>query len=151
MHEIVLAGKPAYREVGWGLKRGTENTVQAMEVIDGALLTAVAPPSSQTVGLTILATPTEQSSLVLKAGPGNLFGVCATSNTAGYLMLFDAVAAPANGAVQPKKVWAIGAGGSFAMSCDIPLSMAVGITLVFSSTGPFNKTATPCFMSGEAM
>jgi hypothetical protein len=68
--------------------------------------------------------------------------------------LFDAAAAPADGAVTPRRVWSIPAGGTLEVGFPTPLRMAVGAVLVFSSTGPFLKTTNSgsnAFMTGEVL
>lgn len=151
MSDVPLPGGPSFGGYIWALKAGTTNTAQTIQSIGGALLVTTAGSSAAAQGIATVATATAQSSLVLKASPGNFYGANATSTAAGYLMLFDATSAPADGTVTPKKVWAVAANGSCSIAFDLPLVMAVGITLVFSSTGPFTKTAATCFMSGEAI
>lgn len=117
--------------------------VESIEIPTGVAANALTPS----------ATAVAASSLVLKASAGNLYGVqIATGGTAGYLMLFNAVAAPADGVVTPIKVYSIAANASLEVGYDIPLRFGTGITAVFSSTGPFTKTASAtAFISGEVV
>ena len=96
-------------------------------------------------------TATAAGSLVLKAAAGNVYGVhICTGAQAGYLMLFDAVAAPADGTVTPERVYVVAANSSFSLQLSYPIRCAAGITLVFSSTGPFTKTiSATAFLAGD--
>lgn len=86
-------------------------------------------------------TPVAAGSLVAKAKPGNLYGFnVTTGGSAGYLMLFDDVTVPAEGAVTPKRVISIAANTTLDRSFTNPLRFNKGIVLVFSTTGPFTKT-----------
>jgi len=99
---------------------------------DGTSTTGIAPASSTAA----------ESCRVLKASPGNVYSVSGYIGAAGFLMLFDATSAPADGAVTPK-AWAYAsAAGSWSMSYgSVPAVMATGITICASSTGPLTKTA----------
>lgn len=106
---------------------------------------------STAVALASVSTPAAASNLVLRAAPCNFYGaqVC-TAAVAGYLMLFDAIAAPPDGTVTPKKVWAVAANTAIELDYVPPIRMSTGAVLVFSSTGQFTKTASAtAFMSGE--
>jgi len=137
-----------------GLDQAIPGVVKNLQIVieDGAVRTTNGPTGASGAALTSTATGAASSSVVLKAAPGNFFGANCTATVSGYLMLFDSVAAPADGTVTPKKVWAMSAGSSIEVGYFVPLRMAVGVTLVFSSTGPFTKTASAtAFMSGEAL
>lgn len=78
---------------------------------------------------------------VAKAAPGTLYGLNVVAGAAaGFIMLFDAVAAPADGAVTPKKVIPLAANGYYENHWDRGLKFAVGIVVVYSTTGPYAKT-----------
>lgn len=81
-----------------------------------------------------------ESSHVLKAAPGSFIGGHVTATGAGFLMLFDAVAAPADGAVAPKTCVAVAANTS--VNIVNPQPFLTGVVAVFSSTGCFTKTAS---------
>ena len=104
-----------------------------------------------TVSLPSTSTSSAASSIVLKSAPGSLVTLDVVAGAvAGYIMLFDATAAPADGAVSPKWVFAMAAGGALTEDWTNPLSFATGIVAVFSSTGPFIKTASAtAFMAGQ--
>lgn len=94
------------------------------------------------------------ATLVLKSSAGSLFSVNITIGaTSGYLMLFDATAAPADGAVTPKLcryVKSDATSGATALQWNNPLTFATGISAAFSSTGCFTKTAaTAAFIGGQ--
>jgi hypothetical protein len=66
-------------------------------------------------------------------------------------MIFDAASAPADGTVTPKLVEAIAANASIQQSLRTPIRFSTGITMVFSTTGPFTKTASAtAFLAGDA-
>jgi hypothetical protein len=121
---------------------------------NSAMLVAQAPVNDVNGALASVTTAAANTALVLKAAPGNLYGANCTPSAAGYLMLFDAAAAPADGAVTPRRVWSIPAGGTLEVGFPTPLRMAAGAVLVFSSTGPFLKTTNSgsnAFMTGEVL
>lgn len=97
------------------------------------LAAAAVPSSAQTA--------VAAGSLIAKASSGNVYGyeVCAGAS-AGYLMLFDSATVPADGTVAPRRVHAIAANASLSRSFNPPIRCPAGITLVFSTTGPFTKT-----------
>jgi hypothetical protein len=91
-------------------------------------------------------------SLVVKAAPCDLYDVNAVAGaSAGFVMLFDAVAAPADGTVTPVRVWPLAANAGLQVGFHKPLQMKVGCVLVFSTTGPFTKTVSAtAFLGGAA-
>lgn len=97
-----------------------------------------------------------EASRILKATPGTLYWLtCNIGATSGWLMLFDLVGVPSDGGVAPDFATYIssdGVGGL--LSLTLP-TMGIsfpkyGIVAVFSSTGPFTKTAsaTASFFAG---
>lgn len=110
------------------------------------LLLCSAPFASDVPGgLTPVKSTAAESSHLLctSAGDGcKLYGLSVTNGaTAGYVLLFDAVAAPSNGAVTPVKCYAMPApGDTLAMSADPPIRFPTGIVAVYSSTGCFTQT-----------
>lgn len=122
---------------------------------NGRLLTggASAPSALASDAIVPVATAAAAGSLVIKASAGNLYSVqVATGATAGYLLLFNATAAPADGAVTPVKAYSIAATSSLDVKFDPPLRFSTGITAVFSTTGPFIKTiSATAFISAEAV
>ena len=113
-----------------------------------------APNATSAAGIAPSATSALAGSLVLKASAGNLYGLTVTTSTvAGYVMLFNATSAPADGAVTPTKCIYLGAAPStVAISWRSgPASYySTGITAVFSTTGCFTKTASAtAFLDGD--
>jgi len=117
----------------------------------GVISTAIAPHSAASGALASSATSVVASSLILKASAGNLYGFNVVSGaSAGYLLIYDSATVPADGATTPKRAYVIAANASMSVSFEIPRRFASGIVLVFSTTGPFLKTASPtAFLSGE--
>ncbi len=132
-----------FNGTAWDRQRGDTVGAYVVDAPTGAAGQALASAST-----TALA-----SSLVLKASPGNLYGFnVVTGASAGYLMIFDAISAPADGSVTPKRVIAIAANTSVDRTFGKPIRFNTGITLVFSTTGPFTKTASAtAFLAGEVV
>ena len=126
----------------------------------GALLSAlVAMPGAQaqtpscpglsivpcTIQAAIPATPSTalEASHVLKASAGTLYSVkVVTTTTAGWLLIFNATSAPADGAVTPIDFYQVGASTFLDVAWPTPLAANAGLTVVFSTTGPFTKTGS---------
>lgn len=109
----------------------------------GVAAVLAAPTSSQGQGIAPVSSTAAEASHVIKGAAGNLYRIAVTTGgSAGYLLVFDAVSAPADGAVAPKVCRAIAANTSVDIAYDYPERYATGITAVFSSTGCFSKTAS---------
>jgi len=94
---------------------------------------------------------------VVSSLPSNLwsFEVSADSTlsaAAWFIMIYDATAAPVDGAVTPVKCYAMASGTTFySASFTIPIQFINGITIGVSTTGCFTKTASVhAFISGDA-
>lgn len=117
--------------------------------IQGAPVTVVNQPTTPSAQATsaipsAAQTPVAAGSLIAKASAGNLYGYEVVAGaSAGYLMVFDSATVPADGTVAPRRVHAIAANASLSRSFNPPIRCANGITLVFSTTGPFTKTISP--------
>ena len=115
--------------------------VAAQQATTAAITTSsLVPPSPAFVQTAALA-----SNLVLKGTAGSLYACYVTTgSTAGWLMLFDASAAPANGPVSPKNC--IYCPANATTEIELPFltvePFGTGITAAFSSTGPFTFTAS---------
>lgn len=86
-----------------------------------------------------------ESSHVFKSSAGSLIDAYVTVGaSAGFLMIFNAVSAPADGAVTPQDCVPVSAAGtqSIFTSGAAPEGFTTGITAVFSTTGCFTKTAS---------
>lgn len=109
----------------------------------GTTAVAVAPTNSTNAAITPVVSASVGSNLVLKAGTGNLYRVTLVAGaSAGFLMVFNATAAPADGAVTPQICRPVAANGVVDVLYDIPNRFSTGITAVFSTTGCFTKTAS---------
>ena len=112
------------------------------------------PSSAAGIGIAPVVSASAEGTHVLKAGAGNLYGLTTTIGaTTGWVMVFDATSAPADGAVTPKfcrYIKSDGTGGSNSLAWNPPAVMATGISVAFSSTGCFTKTASAtAFFSGQ--
>lgn len=110
----------------------------------GTVAVATAPTSAGPAGIAPNTAAVAATSLIGKNAAGNVYGVNAVCPVAGFVMLLDSATVPTAGGatVTPKKVWAVAAGGSIEVGYYIPLKMAAGAVLVFSTTGPFTYTAS---------
>jgi hypothetical protein len=112
-----------------------------------------APTASAAFALTAVSSAVPESSHVLKAASGNLYGFSVIAGaSAGYVLVLDTATVPADGPVAPKKCYPLPATGVLAASWQPgpPVAFVNGITVVFSSSGCFSKTAqTAAFISGE--
>jgi hypothetical protein len=142
--------------LGWLVPSGVGTAaIQAVALTDSAGSEygtgAPLPVSASSTPVTPIATSVVASSLVLSAAPTTFRGANVTSGaSAGYVMLFDEIFAPADGTVTPVKTWVIAANSTIEVGYDPGLVMQVGAVLVFSTTGPYTKTASAtAFISGE--
>jgi hypothetical protein len=93
-----------------------------------------------------------EASHVFKSSAGSLIDTYCLATVSGFYMLFDATSVPADGAVTPLGVIPVGAfeASSFDLQSNYPLSFTTGLVGVFSTTGPFTKTASAmAFMSAR--
>lgn len=89
------------------------------------------------------ASSTEEASHVIKSSPGILNSVYMTGPTSGYLMAFNATSAPSDGTVTPVICVTVSALGLTGINFDnYPAYFSNGIAVVYSTTGPFTKTAS---------
>lgn len=120
--------------------------------------TIILPPTpSVNSGLTAVSSTALAANTVIKASAGNLysFEVSATPTlyaASWWIMIYNATAAPSDGAVTPLKCYAMPAGAtSAAYAFPTPIYFSTGITIGVSTTGCFTKTAsTQAFISGDA-
>jgi hypothetical protein len=108
----------------------------------GSLRIATTPQSSATAAITPGASPAVEGGRVAKASAGNVYRVSITTGAAaGYLLGFNAIAIPADGAVTPSMCRVVAANSTLSVSyADMPARWGTGVTFVFSSTGCFTKT-----------
>lgn len=66
---------------------------------------------------------------------------CNAVQQAGWLLLYDAIAAPADGIVVPLKSWQIDANATFDWH-GYPIKLLVGCVMVFSTSGPFMQVSS---------
>jgi hypothetical protein len=117
----------------------------------GQLIVTSGPSPAPTVAITPVVSSAAESSKIFKASAGNLYAYQVTTGAlAGYVMIFNATSAPADGAVTPIKCVAVPAGATVGVSNNPPEAFSTGITAVFSTTGCFTKTASATAMfSGD--
>lgn len=116
-----------------------------------ALLCLSSAAQAQTLSKTS-ASPAVSGGYVVRTGTTNLAGLnVVTGGTAGYVMLFDATAVPADGAVAPKRCMPIAANTGIDLNFrGSPLRFDNGLVAVFSTTGCFTKTiSATAFIAGD--
>jgi len=114
----------------------------------GTAAFALAPSSASAAAIAPAVSTAVEGSRVFKASAGNLYRIALTTGaSAGFLMVFDATSAPADGAVTPTLCRAIAANTSLEVDHAVaPDRYATGITAVFSTTGCFTKTVSATAM-----
>jgi hypothetical protein len=121
----------------------------------GTAGTALVPHSAAAGAIIPVVSTAAEASHVLKASAGNFYSLAVTAGaSAGYVLVFNAISAPADGAVTPVECIAVAANATVTIpssgAFDIPVRYSAGITAVFSTTGCFTKTAsTTAFFSGK--
>jgi hypothetical protein len=106
----------------------------------------VSPTTSVSVAHT--QTTALADNLVAKSSAGSLFSFEVTADStlsaaAWWLMIYDAAAAPSDGAVTPAKCYEFPVGtASWSYGFASPVAFTTGITLSVSTTGCFTKTAS---------
>lgn len=118
----------------------TDTTFSTIDTPSGAAASGLAPVATSAVG----------SNTVVKASAGTLYGFSGNSTVNGFFMVFNATSAPVDGAVTPTKCYPYVANTPFGASFYPPVYLSTGITIVFSTTGCFTKTASAtAFISGD--
>lgn len=128
---------------------GTQYVTGVVEVSN--ILSARLYPSAE-VGATTSPSAAAEGGRVVLATPGTMYGLQVTSGaSAGYVLVFDSAAVPADGAVTPFKCHVLAANSSLDLDYRaMPLLFQTGVTVVFSTTGCFTKTASStAFISGD--
>jgi len=96
--------------------------------------------------------PAVTSGIVLKTGTAVLAGMNVTTGAAaGYVLVFDAAAVPADGAVAPLRCLPVAANTGVDINFrGSPLKFDAGAVVVFSTTGCYTKTASAtAFIAGD--
>jgi hypothetical protein len=99
---------------------------------------------SNEAGLAVVSSTTTEDSHVLKNAPGVLYDFTVNSGgSALWIMLFDAIAKPANGSVLPAYAFQVPINTSLILTFGVtPWRFFTGCTIVASTTGPFTLTAS---------
>ncbi len=141
---LTVARPYLYNGTTWDRSR----SIEGVSANTGIAAVATVPNTSANTAITPVVSTAVEGSHILKASAGNLYGVAVTTaGTAGYLLVFNATSAPADGAVTPLLCRAVGAYSSVDVDYgNIPVRYSTGITAVFSSTGCFTKTISATAM-----
>lgn len=118
----------------------------------GNVKVAFAPVDSAGSAIVPVVSPSVETGRVIKASPGNLYGLnVVVGASAGFVMVFNSTTVPAAGAVTPIKCLPVAANAGFSVTFNPPIRFGTGISVAFSTTGPFNKTdSATAFISGDA-
>lgn len=108
----------------------------------GTTAVSIAPNTSANAAIVPTVSSALASGVVAKASPGNLYRVTLTTTVSGYLMGFNSITVPADGAVTPQLCRAVPAGSTEVDHAEVPQRYTVGISIAFSTTGCFTKTAS---------
>lgn len=97
------------------------------------------------------ATRAASTALLAVTGPCSLRAInVAAGASAGWILVVDAAAVPGAGAVEPKRAYAIAANASAEYQFPNPIQLVKGCVVLFSTTGPFNYTASAtAFISAD--
>lgn len=115
------------------------NQVPVPCVVDSAGRIVVT--SVDTTNTTFASSAAAESGRVIVAAPGTLAAIFITASTvSGYMMVFDSITVPADGAVVPKLCVYVSANNTVGFT--YPTSFATGISVAFSTTGCFAKAAS---------
>jgi len=111
------------------------------------------PSAASAAGITTTASAAVTGGQIVKASAGNLYGFNVVSGaSAGYVLVFNSATVPADGAVTPARCLPLAANTGLDVNLrGQPTYFSAGITIVFSTTGCFSKTASAtAFISGDA-
>lgn len=144
---VTPAGGPPAFSIPLSLTTAGGARVQPMvagaDVASGNPLPVTTAPPTATSGVVPVVSAVLENSHVLKAGAGVFLGGHITTTTVGgYLMLFDSTTAPGDGAVTPIGCWVVSANSTAVVGANPGISVLTGAVVVFSTTGPFTKTAS---------
>jgi hypothetical protein len=145
---ITFASPQAVTESGtWTVQPGNTPNTSPWLMTD-------TPSSAAGAGIAAVVSGAAEGTHVLKASAGNLYGLTTTIGvTTGWVMVFNATSAPADGAVTPvfcRYIKSDGTGGSNSVEFKPPLAFSTGVSVAFSSTGCFTKTASAtAFFAGQ--
>lgn len=112
-----------------GYKDGSEQRKQVG--LDDPL--PVSTSSATASGFSTYESVVFENSAVIKASPGVLIGFDGFCKVAGFLLFFDSITVPSNGAV-PKHTQPIGLNEPFDYDPPGPVDYSVGISFAISST-----------------
>lgn len=139
--------------------RGYPVSTLLVDATGNALATATGinvvevPSAASTAGVTSVRSTVATASTVIKASAGNLYGFNVVSGaSAGYILVYNATSAPADGTVTPIKCLPIAANTGIDVNMrGQPTYFSTGIVIAFSTTGCFTQTlSATAFISGDA-
>lgn len=146
--QVALGGNDSIRVRSTAVASGTVNVrisitaVPSATTVNGTVNTII-PTSSITASTTAGQCTVACASLIV-SGAHNLYGAGFSSTATGWLLLEDATSCAANGTITPLRAYAYPtAGVTQTLSWgDVPRSVATGVALCFSTTGPYTATAS---------
>lgn len=126
----------------------------AMLSASNPLFETPVPTTNAGAALTPVVSTSAESNHVICSGACNLYGWLVTNGaTPGYVMVFNATSAPSDGAVTPTMCVSVPSANSSVSynNGTLPSRYSTGVTIVFSTTGCFTKTASAtAYIQGRA-
>lgn len=116
--------------------------------VTGNLATVVIPSGTAANAITPIVSTSVEAGHVLKASPGNLYSIYATTTATGLLMVFNSATVPADGAVTPLECVPVVLNGTIGVASinyapGPPSAYSTGISVAFSTgTNCFSKTGS---------
>lgn len=151
---ITAAGNILFNGTTWDRARAVNG---AQTNGTGTAAVALTPTSAAGGGVPFSSTAALASNQVVCSAACNLYSFQVSADTtlsgaAWWVMIFNATAAPGDGAVTPAKCYALPTGTtSYSAAWPTPMRLGTGATIVVSTTGCFSKTASVhAFISGDA-
>lgn len=132
-----------FNGTSWDRQRGTTDGTFVVEV----------PSANSAAGVTTVASTAVSGGQVIKASAGNLYGFNVVSGaSAGYVLIFNSTTVPADGAVTPVRCLPLAANTGLDVNLrGQPTFFSTGISISFSTTGCFTKTASAtAFIAADA-
>jgi hypothetical protein len=133
-----------YNGSTWDMQRGLVGASPTNPL--GVVATQTVPTNSGNAAIAPVISSALESGHVLKASAGNLYRLRVTATSAGYILVFNSTTVPADGAVTPQSCTYAAAAGTTEIDHVIPDRFATGISVAFSTTGCFTKTASAVAM-----
>lgn len=130
---LFAVGSYVFNGTTWDRQRGDTNGTYVVGL----------PVATASAGTAPVVTSAVAGTLVGKASAGNLYGINVVAGaSAGFVLITNTTTAPADGAVTPSLCYPVAANGVLNTTFPTPVAFTTGISISFSTTGCFSKTAS---------